>query len=138
MLSHIGLRVCLVLLTLPLPAALAVDSPTDSYLKLHQLELKMTKYEDTFAWRTKRSIAKDPKLSDKENDQIVGLMKMMMPKSVKVLSATINGQEATLKAIAPPGLNDDPKSKTMGTIIMLHEDKEWKIDTEKWSTKIGE
>jgi len=138
MLSHIGLRVCVALLTLPVPAALALDSPTDAYLKIHQLELKMTKYEDTFAWRTKRSIAKDPKLSEKENNEIVGLMKMMMPLKVKVVSQAINGQEATLKAIADPLPNEDPKSKTTGTIIMLQENNTWKIDTEKWSTKVGD
>ncbi|PWT98958.1 MAG: hypothetical protein C5B53_06030 [Candidatus Melainabacteria bacterium] len=70
--------------------------------------------------------------------KMFGLIKEFTPKSVKVTSEKIDGDQATLSLIdnsaqsTPRGITE----KTAGTVTLVREDGTWKIDKESWNSNI--
>lgn len=111
------------------------ESPTEAYKELHKKELSATCYEDLVKLRSSRSVAKDPPQTQEEAKQFFTLLQFIMPKTVTVTGEEINGDEATIHAVAPPGLGEDPATKTTGIVKLFKENGSWKIDHEKWDSK---
>lgn len=123
-----------------LMAMAAELTPGQAYLQLFQKEKAAASYEDLLPLRCKRSIAKDKPMPDDEKKMMFELMKAVMPPQVRVLKEEIHGDEATVYADVPPdpAKKPDPqiKEQTKGVIVLVKEDGQWKIDTEKWDSKI--
>ncbi|MBY0358366.1 MAG: hypothetical protein K2W82_10230 [Candidatus Obscuribacterales bacterium] len=124
----------LAILILAQPAL--AETPTEAYKELHKKELSATCYEDLVKLRSSRSVAKDPPQTPEEAKQFFTLLQFIMPKTVTVTGEEINGDEATVHAVAPPGLGEDPATKTIGIIKLFKEKDGWKIDHEKWDSKV--
>jgi hypothetical protein len=111
--------------------AMADQTATQAYLGLHDKELAAASYDDILKIRSRRSIAKDPKLTEQETKQFFEIIKAITPKKVEVKSEEVHGSEAIIHAIS----TDDPNKTTSGTITLYKEVGEWKLDREKWETK---
>jgi hypothetical protein len=118
-------------------ASWAEQSPSQAYLELHKKELAAKSYADLLPIRSKASIAKDPPMTDEEKEQIFPLFKATLPKAVTVTGETVEGTKATVKATAPPdvALKPGDTDTIIGTITMVMEDGEWKIEKESWTEK---
>lgn len=116
--------------------ALAEQSPADAYKEIHRRELAANSYEDLLKVRSSRSIAKDPPQSKEEIQQMFVLLKMMMPKEVTIIGQESKGSEATVRAVASPAPGEDPSTKTTGVITLVLENGVWKVDREKWDSKL--
>lgn len=125
---------------LALSASAADQSPTQAYLEMHKKELAAKSYADIAALRSQRSIASEKaagkELSEEDQKMFFPLFKMTLPKVVKIVGEEIKGDEATLQATVPPGTDPKVKETTTGTIVLFKENGEWKLDSEKWSSKI--
>lgn len=126
---------------IPLCAFARDLSPTEAYLEMHKKEVEAKSFEDIRGLRSQRSIAAEKaagRTMTKEDEKMFfPLFKETLPKDVKIIGEVVKGNEATLSATVPPK-NQDPKVKesTTGTIVLFKEDGVWKLDSEKWSTKI--
>jgi hypothetical protein len=113
------------------------QSPTASYMDLHKKELAATSYADLLKVRSQTSIAHDKPMSKEEMNFIFPLFKATLPKDVVVTSEQINGTSAILKATAKTGARPaNTTEKTTGEIQLTLENGQWKIEHEKWDTKI--
>lgn len=118
-------------------AAIAQNSPTATYLELHKKELAATSYADLLPLRSKTSIAHDKPMSKEEMNFIFPLFKASLPKSITVTSEQVNGTSAILKATAKSdSKNPNTTETTTGEIELTLEDGQWKIEHEKWDSKI--
>ena len=70
-----------------------------------------------------------PDMSAEDMKQMVELMKLMRPASVKVTGGFTSGDHATLNV---EGVDQDSKAKVKGTIEMAREGSAWKLVAEKW------
>jgi hypothetical protein len=118
-------------------ACFAGQSPTQAYIEIHKKELAANSYSDLLPIRSKASIAKDPPMTDEEKAQIFPLFKATLPKTVTVTGETIEGNKATVTATAAPDMDLKPgdKETTLGTITLVLEDGEWKMEKESWNSK---
>lgn len=125
---------------LSLSAFAADQSPTEAYLEMHKKELSAKSYADIAALRSQRSIANEKaagkELSVEDQKMFFPLFKATLPKVVKVVGEDVKGDEATLQATVPPSTDPKIKETTTGTIVLFKENGIWKLDSEKWSTKI--
>lgn len=117
------------------------NSPTATYLELHKKELAATSYTDLYQVRSQTSIAHDKPMSKEELNFIFPLFKASLPKEVIVTSEQVNGTSAILKAIAKPRQtarksNYKVDETTTGEIELTLENGQWKIEHEKWDSKI--
>ncbi|MFN8553000.1 MAG: hypothetical protein U0103_16125 [Candidatus Obscuribacterales bacterium] len=118
------------------------SSPTACYMELHKKELAATSYTDLYQVRSQTSIAHDKPMSKEELNFIFPLFKASLPKEVIVTSEQVNGTSAILKAIAKPrdAAKQNPRYKvsesTTGEIELTLENGQWKIEHEKWDSKI--
>jgi len=118
-------------------AANAQNSPTASYLELHKKELAATSYADLLQLRSKTSIAHDKPMSKEEMNFIFPLFKASLPKNITVTNEQVNGTSAILKAKAKPDTtNPNTTETTIGEIELTLENGQWKIEHEKWDSKI--
>ncbi|MBS1957571.1 MAG: hypothetical protein JST89_25515 [Cyanobacteria bacterium SZAS-4] len=118
-------------------AANAQSSPTESYLELHKKELAATSYADLLPLRSTTSIAHDKPMSKEEMDFIFPLFKATLPKNITITSEQVKGTSAILKATAKPeNANANTTETTVGEIELTLEKGQWKIEHEKWDSKI--
>jgi len=119
-------------------ASLAEETPTQAYLEIHKKELAAKNYADLLPVRSKASIAQDPPMTEDEKAQIFPLFHETLPKLVTVTGETIEGNKATVKATATPEqpLKPGDKDVTTGTITLVLEDGQWKIEKENWNSSI--
>jgi hypothetical protein len=111
-------------------------TPTQAYLEIHKKELAAKSYADLLPIRSKASIAHDPPMSDEEKAQIFPLFHETLPKVVTVTGESVDGNKATVKATAAPEVPLKPgqTESTTGTITMVLEDGQWKIEKESWNS----
>jgi hypothetical protein len=111
-------------------------TPTQAYLEIHKKELAAKSYTDLLPLRSKASIAQDPPMSDEEKANIFPLFHETLPKVVTVTGETVDGTKATIKATAQPNepLKPGQTETTTGTISMVLEDGQWKIEKESWNS----
>jgi hypothetical protein len=112
-------------------------SASQAYVELHKKELAATCYDDILPLHAKASIAKN-KMTKKEMDEMFPLVKSLMPKYIKVIGETVTGDSATLKVTASPNepLKKGDTETTEGTVTLLREDGQWKLDNENWHSKV--
>ncbi len=123
------------------PNTPGVKSPGASYLELHKRELAARSYTDLYQVRSQTSIAHDKPMSKEELSFIFPLFKATLPREVIVTSEQVNGTSAILRATAAPSSKTRPgKTKvsetTTGEIELTLEKGQWKIEHEKWDSKI--
>jgi hypothetical protein len=70
-----------------------------------------------------------PDMSAEEQQQMIEMMKLMRPASVKVTGGFVSGDHATLNVDA---VDPDSKQKMHGTIEMEKESGSWRLLAEKW------
>ena len=70
-----------------------------------------------------------PEMSAEDTKQMIEMMKLMRPSSVKVTGGFVSGEHATLNVEA---VDPDSKAKVHGTIEMAREGGAWKLLAEKW------
>ncbi len=117
----------------PTAKASVLISPTNAYLEIHKTILAAKCYEDFLPVRAKASIAKDKPMSAADRSMMFPLMKELMIKNIRVTSEHIDGDVATLSVVpAVPSKNET----TTGVVKLLMEGGKWKLDTEKWSSKM--
>jgi hypothetical protein len=118
------------------PSSSDKSSASEAYMQLHAKELSATCYEDLLPLRSRASIATDTPMSDEEKKAFFPLFKAMQIQKVKVTGEKVDGDKATLTVISQP----DPDAKTQevaeGEIKLNFEDGQWKLEHEKWSSKI--
>ncbi len=115
----------------------AQSSATATYLELHKKELAATSYADILPLRSKTSIAHDKPMSNEEKKFLFPLFKSTLPKQVTIVNEQINGTSAILTATAKPETqNANTTEKTTGVIELTLEDGQWKIEREKWDSKV--
>lgn len=115
----------------------AQSSPTTTYLELHKKELAATSYADLLPLRSTTSIAHDKPMSKEEMDFIFPLFKATLPKNITITNEQVNGTSAILKATAKPdNANANTTETTVGEIQLTLEKGQWKIEHEKWDSKI--
>jgi hypothetical protein len=119
-------------------ASLAEETPTQAYMEIHKKELAAKNYADLLPIRSKASIAQDPPMSDDEKAQIFPLFHESLPKEVTITGEIIEGNKATVKATATPDPPPKPGDKEVitGTINLVLENGEWKIEKESWNSNI--
>ncbi len=118
-------------------AANAQNSPTASYLELHKKELAATSYADLLPLRSTTSIAHDKPMSKEEMDFIFPMFKATLPKNIAITNEQVKGTSAILKATAKPETaNANTTETTVGEIELTLENGQWKIEHEKWDSKV--
>ncbi|MBI2810560.1 MAG: hypothetical protein HYX67_07020 [Candidatus Melainabacteria bacterium] len=118
-------------------AATAQNSPTATYLELHKKELAAKSYADLLPLRSATSIAHDKPMSKEDMDFIFPMFKATLPKNITVTNEQIKGTSAILKATAKPETNNaNTTETTVGEIELTLENGQWKIEHEKWDSKI--
>lgn len=114
----------------------AQNSPSASYMALHKKELAATSYADLYQVRSQTSIAHDKPMSKQELRFIFPLFKASLPKNVVVTSEQVKGTSAILRATAKNETKGKTTETTTGEIELTLENGQWKIEREKWDTKI--
>jgi hypothetical protein len=71
------------------------------------------------------------RLDDPGAGKMLGLMKMMRPQDVVLISGVLQGQRAILKV---EGKDPVSETKTSGTVRMIKVDGQWLIEKESWSS----
>ena len=118
-------------------AANAQNSPTAAYLELHKKELAATSYADLLPLRSTTSIAHDKPMSKEEMDFIFPMFKATLPKNITITNEQVKGTSAILKATAKPETaRANTTETTVGEIELTLENGQWKIEHEKWDSKI--
>ncbi|HEY9677329.1 MAG TPA: hypothetical protein V6C76_04945 [Drouetiella sp.] len=117
-------------------AANAQGSPTTSYLEIHKKELAATSYADLQALRSSTSIAKDKPMTKDELNFLFPLFKAGLPKQVTITNEKVNGTSAILEATGENEPQAGVTDKTVGQIELTWEDGQWKIEHERWDTKV--
>ncbi|HEY9731383.1 MAG TPA: hypothetical protein V6C89_05690 [Drouetiella sp.] len=112
------------------------NSPTASYMELHKKELAATSYTDLYQVRSQTSIAHDKPMSKEELKFIFPIFKASLPENVIVTSEQVKGTSAILRATARSKARGKTTETTNGEIEMTLENGKWKIEREKWDTKI--
>jgi hypothetical protein len=125
------------LIIIGIQPALSETSPTQAYLELHKKELAAKSYSDLVPLHSKSSLAND-KMSKEEQEQMFPLFKSLLVKDVTVTKEIVNGDSATLEVKGAPekGLKPGDTETIVGTILLSREDGEWKLDKEKWNSKV--
>jgi hypothetical protein len=72
-----------------------------------------------------------PDMSAEEQKQMIEMMKLMRPASVKITGGFVSGDHATLNVEA---VDPDSKQKMHGTIEMEREGGTWRLLAEKWKS----
>jgi hypothetical protein len=111
------------------------QSPADAYREIHKQEINATCFEDFLKFRSARSMDKDKPTTPEEKKMFLEMIKLMAPKKFEIVSVDTVGDEATIHVNVP---SEDPKEKTTGTVTLVKEKGVWKLDQEKWKTKIGD
>ena len=115
----------------------AQNSPTATYLELHKKELAATSYADLLPLRSATSIAHDKPMTKEDMDFIFPMFKATLPKNITITNEQVKGTSAILKATAKPGTtNANTTETTVGEIELTLENGQWKIEHEKWDSKI--
>jgi hypothetical protein len=110
-------------------------SPTEAYMKIHKMELDAKSYDDLLVFRSKASIAHDGKVSQEEKANLFPLLKMMFVKNPKVTDEKIDGDKAIIHAAADSS-EGNTTEKATGEITLVWEDGQWKMEKEKWESKV--
>jgi hypothetical protein len=116
----------------------AGETPSQAYLEIHKKELAAKSYEDLLPLRSKTSIAQDPPMTEAEKAEIFPFFHETLPKVINVTGETIEGNKATVKATAEPNdpLKPGQTETNEGTITLVLEDGEWKIEKESWNSHL--
>jgi hypothetical protein len=113
--------------------ASTANSPSEAYMAIHKAELAAKSYEDLLSLRAKESIARDKPVSAVERKMMFSLMQQFMVKDIRVTGQKIEGNKATVYAVP---VNESKNEHTTGVITLILEDGKWKLDTEKWQSKM--
>jgi len=116
--------------------------PEEAYLRMKAEFDKTQTFSDIYAFTlkygTKSNIAKIQAqknqidaLPQEFKDSLVAQMKALNPtlSEITTIQATTNGNNSTLKV-------SSTKPGTAGTVLMVYEDNEWKIDKESWKQSL--
>lgn len=113
-------------------------SPTETYMQYHNTLSTATTVDAVQPFMCKKVIKDIDETPADMKSKMFGLIKELTPKSVKVTSEKIEGDEATLSLedtsaqSTPKGMNE----KTDGAVTLVREDGSWKIDKESWNSHI--
>ena len=115
-------------------------SAKEVYLKYRSALAKAAKIEDLQSFMAKHVVDEIQQTPADMKPMMFGLMKETAPKTVEILSEEVKGDNALLKL---SGKGDSlfkgatiTKEDTKGSVKLLRENGEWKIDKESWESKI--
>lgn len=115
-------------------------SAKETYLQFHKALLAANKIDDLSSYMCKRVRLEIEKTPADEKPIFFSFMKETMPKTVTVISEKLDNDTATLVLStqdAPETRgNKNAKEETKGSVKLLKEQGQWKIDKESWETKM--
>jgi hypothetical protein len=135
-LRAIALLILLPFVMLQAPAALAAEEPDAVYAKFHRAAMagdleEMLKYGPAQRRNEIRG------MSAASKDAALKMAQFMMPRAFTVERTMVagNGGRATLIVSGPGDAGGGKLEKIYGTVRMLMENGEWKVDEASWSSE---
>lgn len=129
--------------TLCASSCLAVDklTPSEMYNKYRKALAVATNIESLTPFLSKKVLDEVNTTPKEMKGTMFSIMKEMTPKAVVVVEEKVEGDHATLSLTVPaegkPTTGKEKVTeKTVGTVLFVDEQGSWKIDKEKWDTKI--
>ena len=117
-------------------ATLAADEPEVIYAKFHRAVMA-GELEEMLKYGPAQRRAEMQSLSASSKDAALKMAQFMMPRAFTLQRKTVqaNGRGATL-VVSGPWMAEGQRSETMyGTVRMLTENGEWKVDELTWSNE---
>lgn len=126
-------------------AAKSIPAPVTVFEKYHEAFINAKTYEDVLPFMVQKVVKEMKATPADERKMMFGFLQSMAPKKINVVSTKIEGDVATLKLaiVIPAGKGEDKglfgnsmKEETTGEVRMVVENGEWKVEKEKWNTKM--
>lgn len=116
-------------------------TPSELYTKYRKALAAATTIDSLSPFLSKKVIAEVIGTPKEMKGAMFAMMKEMTPKAVQVVEEKVEGDHATLSLTVPqqdkqPAGKEKTTEKTTGFIQFVDEEGSWKIDKEKWDTKI--
>ncbi|HEY9787685.1 MAG TPA: hypothetical protein V6D17_20015 [Candidatus Obscuribacterales bacterium] len=113
------------------------NTPKETYLHYRTALLSAKSIDDVRSMLSKRTNDEIESTPKEMKSMMFDVIKAMAPKTVQVLAEEVNADNATLTLTAKTEPdNAKVTEKTTGTVTLVKEGGSWKIDREKWNTKI--
>jgi hypothetical protein len=110
------------------------SSPRALYLKYHAAIFAAKDVEELKPYLSQTALAQIKASPASDRPMMFGMMQTMTPHKVDVVSEKIEGSKATLSITAETTSNGF-EEKTTGTISLVREGDDWKIDKEAYDSK---
>jgi len=125
----------LVTLILTTVAVLAADAPADVYLKYHKTVLSADDPAALLPYLSTGGRQKLAGMPSEQRVQVLGLMKALAARNVKVVKTQIDEDKAMLylQGLTKNLLNDRDET-SYGRVEMVREAGVWKVDGEHWGS----
>lgn len=122
-----------------------VSTPVAVFEKYHDVFVNAKTYEAVLPFMCAKVVKEMTETPPEERKMMFGLIQSMAPKKVNVIGTKIEGDVAilSLKIVIPAGKGEDKgifgnsmREETTGEVRMVVEKGDWKVEKEKWNTKM--